>query len=407
MTSFNDRSQRHSQSQPQTRNVLISRLPVTIGAAVHSPPRYVPNNRIVTSKYTVLNFVPKNLFEQFRRIANFYFLCIAVIQVCLLPCQSIADPLLLQVTTNSPVSPITSLAPLIFVVSTTALKQGYEDYLRHKMDRATNNRMFPVLRAGGMKNMRSEEIEIGDIISVKDHQEIPCDMVLISSVNSSGKCHVTTANLDGETNLKVRECLDATKSLQTPESLNQLKGVVECEKPNSDLYEFIGTMRLPNSQSAGYPLGPHNLLVRGSRLQNTNFVYGIAVYTGPETKLALNSRLTSNKFSSVEKTANRYLIAYLTILVAVSATFTGIRFAVWNHPTMGTAWYFKPLFTKPIDVSSCCSASAFPYSTCSVILILFRQLLFLKNSSPSSSYSTMSFPFRFTSLWVRVHAQPF
>lgn len=64
-----------------TRTVLISRLPVKIGQNAYSPPRYVPNNRIVTSKYTALNFIPKNLFEQFRRIANFYFLCIAIIQV--------------------------------------------------------------------------------------------------------------------------------------------------------------------------------------------------------------------------------------------------------------------------------------------------------------------------------------
>lgn len=39
------------------------------------------DNEIKTSKYTILNFIPKNLFEQFRRIANFYFLCVAIIQV--------------------------------------------------------------------------------------------------------------------------------------------------------------------------------------------------------------------------------------------------------------------------------------------------------------------------------------
>jgi phospholipid-translocating ATPase len=219
------------------------------------------------------------------------------------------------------------------------------------MDRATNNRMFPVLKAGQMKDLKSQDIEIGDIVSVKNHQEIPCDMILISSVNSSGKCHVTTANLDGETNLKVRECLEVTKSMQSPESLKQLKGVIECEKPNSDLYEFIGTMKLEQTGPDGHPLGPQNLLVRGSRLQNTSFVYGVAVYTGPETKLALNSRLTSNKFSSVEKTANRYLISYLIILLIFSVTFTGIRFAVMSNATMGQAWYFKELVVKTIDVS--------------------------------------------------------
>lgn len=321
-----------SQTKTTTRTVLINRSPVRIGTTDYSPPRCLPDNRIVTSKYTLLNFIPKNLFEQFRRIANFYFLCIAVIQV----------------TTNSPVSPITSLAPLIFVVATTALKQGYEDYLRHKTDRATNNRIFPVLRDGSLREIRSEEILIGDILKVKDRQEIPCDIVLVSCENSSGKCHVTTANLDGETNLKVRDCLDATKSLRSEQSLSRLKGVIECEEPNSDLYEFIGTMKLEDGVS--YPLGPQNLLVRGSRLQNSSYIFGVAVYTGRETKLALNSRLTSNKFSSVEKTANYYLIAYLTILVTFSAVFTGIRFALWNDPTKGKAWYFRPLFTEPINV---------------------------------------------------------
>ena len=70
-----------SQQQPQTRTVLVSRAAVTIGDTHYHPPRVVAGNRVVTSKYTLLNFVPKNLFEQFRRIANFYFLCIAVIQV--------------------------------------------------------------------------------------------------------------------------------------------------------------------------------------------------------------------------------------------------------------------------------------------------------------------------------------
>ena len=43
--------------------------------------RVFPDNEIKSSKYTVWNFVPKNLFEQFRRVANFYFLCIGIITV--------------------------------------------------------------------------------------------------------------------------------------------------------------------------------------------------------------------------------------------------------------------------------------------------------------------------------------
>lgn len=217
------------QSYPiPTRNVLIARKDITLENEEFHATVHLSNNRVVTSKYTILNFLPKNLFEQFRRLANFYFLCVAVIQV----------------TTNSPVSPITSLAPLIFVVSTTALKQAYEDWLRHQTDKHTNNRKFPVLVNGKLQDLRSEEIKVGDIIMVKNNEEIPCDMVLVSCHSSQGRCHVTTANLDGETNLKVRDCLPATKDLKTEEALRSLTGLIQCEKPTTDLYEFVGNMKI-------------------------------------------------------------------------------------------------------------------------------------------------------------------
>ncbi len=58
-------------------------------------------------QYTVWNFIPKNLLEQFQRVANFYFLCVAIVQFFI----------------DTPVSPVTSVLPLAFVVTVTAIKQ--------------------------------------------------------------------------------------------------------------------------------------------------------------------------------------------------------------------------------------------------------------------------------------------
>ena len=265
--------------------------------------RQLPNNKVVTAKYTLFNFVPKNLFEQFRRIANFYFLCISVIQVAHM----------------SPVSPITSLIPLIFVITTTAIKQGYEDILRHKSDRLVNKRKIPILIRDKLVKVKSELIRAGDIIQVCTNEEIPCDIVLISTSSSDGKCSITTANLDGEPNLKVKYALPVTQVNQTLTDLFKLKGSIICEKPTADLYEFIGVMTL-DDETIHHPLSSHNLLLRGSRLKNTKFIFGVAIYTGLETKMALNSLLTSNKFSSVERTVNKYLIIYFNILLFVSST---------------------------------------------------------------------------------------
>ena len=109
------------------------------------------DNRVISSKYTIWNFIPKNLFEQFSRIANFYFLCIAIIQVSIslvIICSSFIYILILQMSIDSPVSPATSSLPLIFVITVTAIKQGYEDWLRHRSDQEVNSKLVDVVKEG-------------------------------------------------------------------------------------------------------------------------------------------------------------------------------------------------------------------------------------------------------------------
>jgi len=75
---------------------------------------YLQNNYIKTSKYSVLTFLPLNLFEQFQRLANFYFLCLLVLQV---------------IPAISSLTPITTAVPLIGVLALTAVKDAYDDFV--------------------------------------------------------------------------------------------------------------------------------------------------------------------------------------------------------------------------------------------------------------------------------------
>jgi len=77
-------------------------------------PVYFQNNYIKTSKYSVLTFLPLNLFEQFQRLANFYFLCLLVLQV---------------IPAISSLTPITTAVPLIGVLALTAVKDAYDDFV--------------------------------------------------------------------------------------------------------------------------------------------------------------------------------------------------------------------------------------------------------------------------------------
>ncbi|CAB0041003.1 unnamed protein product [Trichogramma brassicae] len=269
--------------------------------------------------YTLWNFAPKNLFEQFRRLGNFYFLVSGLVAVSI----------------ESPISPLTTWLPLVFVILITACKQGYEDLLRYRADRRVNNLPCTVIRRKCSQEISCQQIMVGDLVKVNRDEDVPCDLLLLHSSEAS-KCYVTTSNLDGESNLKCLRVPRVARELDLPR-LVTARATIECQAPVAGLYSFEGRIRLidsaddqrddgddddgiisPSSSSSSNSsesLGIDNLLLRGSRLKDTDFVIGCAVYTGDDTKLSLNSKLSVNKFSSVEKSINNYLLVFVVFLL--------------------------------------------------------------------------------------------
>uniref|UniRef100_A0A673CMA7 Phospholipid-transporting ATPase n=1 Tax=Sphaeramia orbicularis TaxID=375764 RepID=A0A673CMA7_9TELE len=241
-----------------------------------------------------------------RRIANFYFLIIFLVQLMI----------------DTPTSPVTSGLPLFFVITVTAIKQGYEDWLRHKADNEVNGAPVFVVRSGSLVQTRSKNIRVGDIVRVAKDETFPADLVLLSSDRADGTCHITTASLDGETNLKTHYSVAETSVCQSVSQLEALQAVVECQQPEPWQVQ---------------PLGPENLLLRGARLKNTKEIFGVAVYTGMESKMALNYKCKSQKRSAVEKSMNTFLIIYLGILLFEAVLSTILKYAwqaeeKWDEP---------------------------------------------------------------------------
>uniref|UniRef100_A0A672J2S1 Phospholipid-transporting ATPase n=1 Tax=Salarias fasciatus TaxID=181472 RepID=A0A672J2S1_SALFA len=285
------------------------------------PPKFC-DNRIVSSKYTVWNFLPKNLFEQFRRIANFYFLIIFLVQV-----RTTLYP------TNSP----DSIFVFFLLISVClALLQGYEDWLRHKADNEVNKCPVTVLEDGRRMQKESEKIKVGDVLEVEEDETFPCDLILLQSSRDDDTCFVTTASLDGESNHKTHYTVPDTEK-----DLESLNATIECEQPQPDLYKFVGRMHIykSNQEPAVRSLGPENLLLKGATLKNTQKICGVAVYTGMETKMALNYQGKSQKRSAVEKSINAFLLVYLCILVSKALVCTVLKYVWQSKPGQDEPWY--------------------------------------------------------------------
>uniref|UniRef100_A0A8C7HQ41 Phospholipid-transporting ATPase n=1 Tax=Oncorhynchus kisutch TaxID=8019 RepID=A0A8C7HQ41_ONCKI len=290
-----------------SRTVYIGHKEPPPAAEAYIPQRY-PDNRIVSSKYTLWNFIPKNLFEQFRRIANFYFLLIFLVQLII----------------DTPTSPVTSGLPLFFVITVTAIKQGYEDWLRHKADCSINECPVDMVQQGTVVRTQSSKLRVGDVVMVREDETFPCDLILLSSSRGDGTCYVTTTSLDGESSHKTYYAVPDTMAFKTEQEVDSLHATIECEQPQPDLYK---------------PLGAENLLLRGATLKNTGHIYAVAIYTGMDTKMALNYQSKSQKRSAVEKSMNAFLIVYLCILISKAVINTVLKYAWQWSADHDEPWY--------------------------------------------------------------------
>ncbi|KAJ4978384.1 hypothetical protein NE237_009164 [Protea cynaroides] len=269
-------------------------------------------NSITTSKYSVLTFLPQNLFEQFHRVAYIYFLAIAILN---------------QLPQLAVFGRGASIMPLAIVLFVTAIKDAYEDWRRHRSDRIENGRLASVLVNGQFQPKKWKDIRVGEILKIFSNGTLPCDMVLLSTSDPTGVSYIQTLNLDGESNLKTRYAKQETLSKMLEKE--GISGLIKCERPNRNIYGFQANMEIDGKRVS---LGPSNIVLRGCDIKNTDWVIGVAVYAGRETKAMLNSSASSSKRSRLETNMNReilYLSAFLISLCTVVSICSGLWLS--NH----------------------------------------------------------------------------
>ncbi|XP_043706963.1 probable phospholipid-transporting ATPase 8 isoform X2 [Telopea speciosissima] len=282
-------------------------------------------NCISTTKYTVFNFVPKSLFEQFRRVANIYFLVAACVSF-------------------SPLAPYRAgsiVLPLVVVIGATMVKEAVEDWRRRKQDIEANNRKVKVYgKDHTFHKTKWKNVRVGDLVRVEKDEFFPADLLLLSSSYDDGICYVETMNLDGETNLKVKRCLEATAALR--DEFWKFKAIVRCEDPNEHLYSFIGNLYHENRQ---YPLSPHQILLRDSKLRNTEYIYGVVIFCDHDTKVMQNTIHPPSKRSKVERKMDKIIYFLFSVLVLISSI-GSVLFGVQTKNDISGGrykrWYLRP-----------------------------------------------------------------
>ena len=371
------------------------------------------NNKISTTKYNFITFLPKALLYQFIRLANVYFVFMAILQ---------GIPII------SPLGPATAIAPLVFVLTVSLIREAIEDLKRRKLDNEQNSNEVESYINGQWVKINSGNLCMGEIIRVKKDGVFPSDLMLIDSNLQDGVCFIETGTLDGEKTLKIKcapvftkgkfykiiyncdnngnniindninninddihlkknseinalNVLEKNEEIKLPEisripdknigelnneinndnnpcktrnkkidldepnintdsklnpanlistdknpnktlinnNIISIKGIIQCDLPNPSLYTLNGkaNMRI-NEIGNEFPLDAKNLLLKGAKLRNTDWIIGIVIYTGHNCKLMKNAKDPIVKMSSLESLLNKLLVGILFLQISLS-----------------------------------------------------------------------------------------
>lgn len=336
---------------------------------------HFPSNTVITSRFTLFNFIPKLLFYEFSKLANAYFLVISVMQ------------------TIGPISNTggfpASLPALSIIVLIDMFFACLEDYKRHQADHITNGLPCRVFDREKLtfETVTWAELHVGDIVKLQNREPVPADLVILAACepepeNPAGICYVETKSLDGETNLKLRQGLESTyTSIRHEKDVAALEGFVVCETPNNSIHRFSGSLTLQDGNKE--VITTNAIMLRGSTLRNTEYIYGLVVNTGPDTKIMRASSDNPMKWSNMEKRLNRQIL-YICALMIVLCLTGAIASTVWNHGNLSDvrgvqAWY---LFDK--------NSTAVKSPTGNFMIQLLYYFLLLNSFIPVSLYVSMT-----------------
>jgi len=306
-------------------------------------------NMAASSYYNPSNFILKNLFQQFHRLAILWFLIVS----------------LLQLSTENPnaIETYSTVLPLCLLLCFTLLKEGYIDYLRHKEEAQHDNQVHNVWDGAKYVDELCKDLQVGEIILIKEGERVPADLVILAVSDLDQKCYVDSSCVQGEDKLECKLAIPDTQNIieyadqtEVSSSIRRIDGQIHVGHPDRDLSKFEGKLKLRGNPVA-ITLTIENLLLRGSTLKFTPWLLGVIVYTGFDTKMFMNCKKRRNKASRTDKVLNLWvlgLVVALLVIMMIEILLNKVAYehrGQWNYDSMNwVVLYYVHMFNHSVPI---------------------------------------------------------
>nr|XP_058896444.1 probable phospholipid-transporting ATPase IIB isoform X5 [Kogia breviceps] len=293
-----------------------------------------PRNSIKNQKYNVFTFIPGVLYEQFKFFLNLYFLVVS--------CSQFVPALKIGYL-------YTYWAPLGFVLAVTIMREAIDEFRRFQRDKEVNSQLYSKLTVRGKVQVKSSDIQVGDLIIVEKNQRIPSDMVFLRTSEKAGSCFIRTDQLDGETDWKLKVAVSCTQRLPALGDLFSINAYVYAQKPQQDIHSFEGTFTREDSDPPIHESLSIENTLWASTVVASGTIIGVVIYTGKETRSVMNTSNPKNKVGLLDLELNQLTKALFLALVALSVVMVTLQ--GFSGPWYRSLFRFLLLFSYIIPIS--------------------------------------------------------
>ncbi|CAL8298913.1 unnamed protein product [Lota lota] len=293
-----------------------------------------PRNAIKNQKYNIFTFVPAVFYQQFKFFLNLYFLVVALSQF--VPSLKIGYL-------------YTYWAPLVFVLSVTVVREAVDEMRRYQRDKEMNGQLYSKLTVRGKVQVKSSDIQVGDMIIVEKNQRIPADMIFLRTSEKNGSCFIRTDQLDGETDWKLKVAVVCTQRLPALGDLFSIRAFVHAQKPQLDIHSFEGNFTREDSDPQLHESLSIENTLWASTVVASGTVIGVVIYTGKETRSVLNTSSAQNKVGLLDLELNRLTKALFLAQVVLAIVMVALQGFVGQW--LRNMFRFVVLFSYIIPIS--------------------------------------------------------
>ncbi|XP_041932103.1 probable phospholipid-transporting ATPase IIB isoform X3 [Alosa sapidissima] len=293
-----------------------------------------PKNAIKNQKYNIFTFMPGVLYQQFKFFLNLYFLVVA--------CSQFVPSLKIGYL-------YTYWAPLGFVLAVTMMREAVDEVRRYTRDKEMNSQLYSKLTVRGKVQVKSSDIQVGDLIIVEKNQRIPADMIFLRTTEKTGACFIRTDQLDGETDWKLKVAVACTQRLPALGDLFSINAYVYAQKPQLDIHSFEGNFSREDCDPTIHESLSIDNTLWASTVVASGTVIGVVIYTGKETRSVLNTSQSKNKVGLLDLELNRLTKALFLAQVVLSVVMVALQ--GFLGPWFRNLFRFVVLFSYIIPIS--------------------------------------------------------